>query len=77
MESSEGKCDEIGFPSSFLFYIYFMLKSFCHIGDVGKITDARIPPPPGRVKDRVGMRTGGRVRSWLLRGNDIFVKVPA
>ena len=39
--------------------------------------DARIPTPPGRVKDRGGMRAGGAVRSWLSRGKDIFVKVPA
>ena len=32
--------------------------------------DARIPPPPGRVKDRGGMRAGGVVRSLLLRGKD-------
>ena len=42
----------------FYFYIYFILKSFfCYMWGFGEDKgDARIPPPPGRVKDGGVMR---------------------
>ena len=69
-------CDGIGFPSLFLFLHIFHVKNFfCYMwGCEEDKGDARIPLPPGRVKDggivRVGREfgAGGCIVSARLVG---------
>ena len=54
-----------------------MLKSFLsYVGMWGNNRDAGIPPPPGRVKDRGGIRVGGSSELAIERGG-CSCKVPA